>query len=206
MKTGQTKKLLKLLNANPCCDCPPISDEEGNIIQCNEDGLFASASEPESLRFAAPGEDDSQDAILRQFFMNGNLLQRREFSIHADTTASYTSLTFGLFDNAADGGPLDIFMMALNPYAYTGYVLFDMYAGHGATAGQNRFELFASDDVNFGGIYGHDNGDLVLRSTTQRISIQHGLAEYADDAAAAVGGIDIGEVYRTGSFVKIRVA
>lgn len=32
------------------------------------------------------------------------------------------------------------------------------------------------------------------------------LTNYADDAAAATGGIAIGSLYRTGSIIKIRVA
>ena len=32
------------------------------------------------------------------------------------------------------------------------------------------------------------------------------LSNYADDAAAATGGIAIGSLYRTGSIIKIRVA
>lgn len=32
------------------------------------------------------------------------------------------------------------------------------------------------------------------------------LTDYADDTAAAAGGVAIGEFYRTGSVVKIRVA
>lgn len=31
------------------------------------------------------------------------------------------------------------------------------------------------------------------------------LADYADDTAAAAGGIAVGELYRTGSAVKVRV-
>jgi len=31
------------------------------------------------------------------------------------------------------------------------------------------------------------------------------LAEYADDAAAATGGVTVGEFYRTGSIVKQRI-
>lgn len=33
-----------------------------------------------------------------------------------------------------------------------------------------------------------------------------GLSNYADDAAAAAGGIAVGELYRTGSAIKVRVA
>ena len=32
------------------------------------------------------------------------------------------------------------------------------------------------------------------------------LADYADDTAAAAGGVEIGELYRTGSAIKVRVA
>lgn len=32
------------------------------------------------------------------------------------------------------------------------------------------------------------------------------LADYADDTAAAAGGIEIGQLYRTGSTIKVRVS
>jgi hypothetical protein len=31
-------------------------------------------------------------------------------------------------------------------------------------------------------------------------------ADFADDAAAAAGGVSVGDVYRTGSVLKVRVA
>lgn len=43
-KTGQTKRLLKLLNSNDCCiECPAISQDPDNILECREDGLYATA-------------------------------------------------------------------------------------------------------------------------------------------------------------------
>jgi hypothetical protein len=33
-----------------------------------------------------------------------------------------------------------------------------------------------------------------------------GLSDYADDAAAAAGGIAVGSTYRTGSIIKVRIA
>lgn len=48
-KTGHTKKLLKLLNKDECCvDCPPISEDEGNIIECRAGKLFAQAPDGET--------------------------------------------------------------------------------------------------------------------------------------------------------------
>lgn len=40
---GQTKKLLKFLKRieNPCCDCPDVSSDDGNSIECRDDGLYA---------------------------------------------------------------------------------------------------------------------------------------------------------------------
>lgn len=32
------------------------------------------------------------------------------------------------------------------------------------------------------------------------------LTDYADDAAAAVGGVPVGSLYRTGSVIKVRVS
>lgn len=32
------------------------------------------------------------------------------------------------------------------------------------------------------------------------------LADHADDAAAASGGVDVGKLYRTGSTVKVRIS
>lgn len=33
-----------------------------------------------------------------------------------------------------------------------------------------------------------------------------GLSDYADDAAAAAGGVAVGSLYRTGSTIKVRVS
>lgn len=44
-KTGQTKRLINLLTSDECCvDCPPISEDEGNIIECRAGKLFAEAA------------------------------------------------------------------------------------------------------------------------------------------------------------------
>lgn len=32
------------------------------------------------------------------------------------------------------------------------------------------------------------------------------LSDYADDAAAAAGGVEVGALYRTGSIIKVRVS
>lgn len=39
-----------------------------------------------------------------------------------------------------------------------------------------------------------------------RYRIPDGLTEYADDAAAATGGLAVGDMYRTGSVIKVRVS
>lgn len=50
--------------------------------------------------------------------------------------------------------------------------------------------------------------DLAIKLNTSFAQTKPGeiLAEYADDTAAAAGGINVGEFYRTGSAVKQRVA
>ena len=42
-----------------------------------------------------------------------------------------------------------------------------------------------------------------IGSITDQLS---NLSEYADDTAAAAGGVEVGEFYRTGSAIKVRVA
>lgn len=40
-KTGHTKKLLRILNENKCCtNCPPLSTDNGNSIECRSNGLY----------------------------------------------------------------------------------------------------------------------------------------------------------------------
>ena len=50
--------------------------------------------------------------------------------------------------------------------------------------------------------------EYAIRINALSFQIGHGglLSEYADDAAAETGGIEIGQFYRTGSAVKQRVA
>lgn len=54
-KTGQTKKLLKLLNADDCCTtCPPLSDDAGNVAECRDNGLYVPTPDvPASSVFVA---------------------------------------------------------------------------------------------------------------------------------------------------------
>lgn len=52
---------------------------------------------------------------------------------------------------------------------------------------------------------------LLLASTLNQLikdkyRIPEGLTNYADDTAAAAGGLAIGDLYRTGSAIKVRVA
>lgn len=42
-----------------------------------------------------------------------------------------------------------------------------------------------------------------IGSVTDQLS---NLSEYADDTAAAAGGVEVGEFYRTGSAIKVRVS
>jgi hypothetical protein len=46
-------------------------------------------------------------------------------------------------------------------------------------------------------------GTVTLPTTVAGLN---GLTDYADDAAAATGGLAVGRLYRTGSIIKVRVA
>lgn len=48
--------------------------------------------------------------------------------------------------------------------------------------------------------------DALNRRLRGQETIFAGLADYADDVAAAAGGVAVGEPYRTGSVVKVRVS
>lgn len=56
------------------------------------------------------------------------------------------------------------------------------------------------------------SGNLIINkgvypTLTQLLAFPNtGLANYADDTAAAAGGIAVGTMYRTGSAIKVRVA
>lgn len=93
-KTGQTKKLLKLLNANSCCDvndCPPISTDENNGLECRGNGLYVSSQNGGSgERFGVPGEDDSSEGLPRAFNVSP-----ADFTIYSSATGK---LSFYGFD------------------------------------------------------------------------------------------------------------
>lgn len=93
-KTGQTKKLLKLLNANSCCDvndCPPISTDENNGLECRSNGLYVSSQSGGSgERFGVPGEDDSSEGLPRVFNVSP-----ADFTIYSGATGK---LSFYGFD------------------------------------------------------------------------------------------------------------
>jgi len=61
------------------------------------------------------------------------------------------------------------------------------------------------------GTSGDGNGTMTLDSQTLQISAAvllqlSEIDDYADDAAAATGGVSVGQVYRTGSTLKVRVS
>lgn len=52
-------------------------------------------------------------------------------------------------------------------------------------------------------------GNITISQLTGNLLLEipnAGIADYADDAAAAVAGIGVGTLYRTGSTLKIRIA
>lgn len=50
------------------------------------------------------------------------------------------------------------------------------------------------------------NIGAVDTSLSEAAGVSVALGDFADDAAAAVGGVAVGELYRTGSILKVRVA
>lgn len=50
------------------------------------------------------------------------------------------------------------------------------------------------------------NLGAVDASLSEASGVSSALGNYADDAAAAVGGVAVGALYRTGSILKVRVA
>lgn len=82
-KTGQTKKLLNLLNKSICCDglCPKLSEQAGNSLICLPDGLYSSAS-------AVSISDDSD-----------NCLELREDGLYIQCPSLNVSANNGLTEN-----------------------------------------------------------------------------------------------------------
>lgn len=70
-----------------------------------------------------------------------------------------------------------------------------------------RLAVAGSDqtDANFAGVFYDSNGNVIIGMRNDRLIWMPALGDYADDAAAAAAGVDIGFLYRTGSVVKIRV-
>lgn len=58
---------------------------------------------------------------------------------------------------------------------------------------------------NFAGVFYDSNGNDIIALRNDRKIGMPALQDYADDTAAAAGGVPVGYLYRTGSIVKVRV-
>ena len=58
---------------------------------------------------------------------------------------------------------------------------------------------------NFAGVFYDSNGNDIIAFRNDRKIGMPALQDYADDTAAAAGGVPVGYLYRTGSIVKVRV-
>ena len=69
--------------------------------------------------------------------------------------------------------------------------------------------LIQAGDANVGNANGGNvvinAGNKVGTGTAGHVLIQNGIGSFADDAAAATGGVPVGGLYRTASAIKIRV-
>lgn len=70
-----------------------------------------------------------------------------------------------------------------------------------------RLAVAGSDQTssNYAGIYYDSNGNVIAGFRNDRQIWMPLLQDFADDTAAAAGGISVGNLYRTGSAVKVRV-
>jgi hypothetical protein len=59
--------------------------------------------------------------------------------------------------------------------------------------------------ANYAGVYYDSNGNVIVGFRNDRQIWMPLLQDFADDTAAAAGGISVGNLYRTGSVVKVRV-
>lgn len=138
-KTRQTQKLLKLLNADACCDCPKLSEVEGNILECLDDGLYA-AGDGATMRFAVIGEDDTQTQVSRVFTVNDGPGVANAFEIYGDAAKSFQDRLFAFYK--AFGGNRDIYIQAANGENYDGYVYADFFA---QSDGMPFLDIFLGD-------------------------------------------------------------
>lgn len=107
-KTGQTKKLLKLLNSDDCCldVCPKISEDSGNVIECRADGLYVPeviVPEPTPENpFTLLQYKESSTYINRFFKQNGTTITHN--AAWPTLNGSGVTFTIGSIDLFADGG------------------------------------------------------------------------------------------------------
>jgi hypothetical protein len=71
-----------------------------------------------------------------------------------------------------------------------------------------RLTVAGSDQTssNFAGVFYDSNGNDIIALRNDRKIGMPALQDYADDTAAAAGGVPVGYLYRTGSAVKVRVS
>lgn len=71
-----------------------------------------------------------------------------------------------------------------------------------------RLAVGGSDQTssNYAGVFYDSNGNVIAGFRNDRQIWMPALQDFADDTAAAAGGISIGNLYRTGSVIKVRVS
>ncbi len=103
-----------------------------------------------------------------------------------DSTLSAVSMS-------GDGSALTGILNAVT----SSHSLFNDSSSHAITA--NTASLALSGNGVFSGSFSGSHTGIVLTAVSESLN-------FADDAAAATGGVALGGLYRSGSFVKIRIS
>jgi hypothetical protein len=151
-------------------------------------------------------ENTKQNAV----YLGAIIIQKNGSFTNADT---FEIISSGLFRNISGGGgaggatilPTDI--TALNQFTSSIQSQVDIISSSYATTGSNTFvgnqiisgsvDVTGSLDVNSDVII--ENGYVILTQVSQSL-------EFEDDTVAAIGNVPLGGLYRSGSFIKIRIS
>jgi len=177
-----------------------------HAIQADSASLAATATLATQATNLTAGNKTLSGGSIDQQFTAPGAFGAQNFSTVTGATVNGTGYT-----NVVN------FFADYTPYGnmFSDYYAIEYYDGFGYNFGsefnvngiQTRLATFASGSGQGAQIKTTDNGDTTAQVTIEAVHVVlPSLGNYADDTAAAAGGVKVNGLYRNGSVVQIRVS